>query len=108
MKIAHIGGTGKVGGKILEELLRRGHTVTVISRHPEIAPARTGVTGVRGDITEPKELAPLIKGHDAVISSAPFLPGSSSKLLDAVRKSGVRRYIASEERAHWKSLPESF
>jgi hypothetical protein len=30
--VAHIGATGKVGGRILEEVLRRGHTVTAISR----------------------------------------------------------------------------
>jgi putative NADH-flavin reductase len=94
MKVAHIGATGKVGSKILEELLRRGHGVTVISRHPEKALASSNIAAARGDITEPEQLAALLKGHDAVISSAPFLPGSSHKLLDAIHKSGVTRYIA--------------
>lgn len=94
MKVAHIGGTGKVGGKILEELLRRGHTVTVISRHPETAPASKNVSYSPGDITNPAALAPILRNHDAVISSVTFLPGSSPQLLDAVRKSGVKRYIA--------------
>lgn len=94
MKVAHIGATGKVGGKILEELIRRGHSITVISRHPEKAPAGKSVSSLRGDITDPYGLAPLLKGHDAVVSSATFLPGSSSKLVEAVRRSGVRRYIA--------------
>jgi putative NADH-flavin reductase len=94
MKVAHIGATGKVGGKILEELLRRGHRVTAISRHPEKALANSNVAAAGGDITEPEQLAALVKGHDAVISSAPFLPGSSHKLLDAIHKSGVTRYIA--------------
>ena len=94
MKIAHIGATGKVGRKILEELLRRGHVVTAISRHPENAAANAEVTARQGDIAEPDGLAALLKGHDAIISSAPFLPGSSLKLLEAVRKSGVKRYLA--------------
>jgi uncharacterized protein len=94
MKVAHIGATGKVGGKILQELLRRGHTVTVISRHPEKAPAGKNVNFSRGDITDPAALAPILRNHDAVISSATFLPGSSPQLLDAVRRSGVKRYIA--------------
>jgi uncharacterized protein len=94
MKVAHIGGTGKVGSKILEELLRRDHKVTVISRHPEKALPNSNVTAVRGDIAEPEQLAALLKGHDAIISSAPFLPGSSSRLLDAIHQSGVIRYIA--------------
>jgi uncharacterized protein len=94
MTIAHIGATGKVGGKILEELLRRGHTVTAISRHPEKAPTITSVTAAWGDVDDPDKLAALLKGHDAVISSAPFVPGSSAKLVDAIRQSGVKRYIA--------------
>ncbi len=94
MKVAHVGATGRVGGKILEELLRRGHTVTAISRHPEKAPVSPHVIAVKGDITDPDHLAAVLKGHDAVISSVTFLPGSSAKLLDAVRKSGVKRYIA--------------
>jgi putative NADH-flavin reductase len=94
MKVAQIGATGKVGGKILEELLRRGHRVTVIARHPEKAPPNPNITAARGDITEPVQLAALLKGHDAVISSAPFFPGSSQKLLDAIHASGVARYIA--------------
>jgi len=94
MNIAHIGATGKVGSKILEELLRRGHTVTAISRHPEKAPASAKVTAALGDIAEPEKLAAIVKGHEAVITSAPFLPGSSRKLLDAIHRSGVKRYIA--------------
>jgi putative NADH-flavin reductase len=94
VKIAHIGATGKLGGRILDELLRRGHTVTVISRHPEKAPLNARVTTSPGDIGYPDTLAPLLKGHEAVISSAPFEPGSSAQLVDAVRKSGVKRYIA--------------
>jgi uncharacterized protein len=93
MNIAHIGATGKVGSKILDELLRRGHTVTAITRHPKEA-AAPGVTFVGGDIAQPDRLAALLKGHDAIISSAPFQPGSSLRLLDSVHKSGVKRYIA--------------
>jgi putative NADH-flavin reductase len=94
MKIAHIGASGKVGSKILEELLRRGHTVTAISRHPEKLTARAQLSSTRGDINDPDGLALVVKGHDAVISSATFLPGSSPKLVDAIRKSGAKRYIA--------------
>jgi hypothetical protein len=94
MKIAHIGSSGKVGSKIREELLRRGHSVTAISRHPEATPPHDRVTTARGDITSPEALAPLLRGHDAIISSATFVPGTSHQLLDAVIQSGVKRYIA--------------
>jgi putative NADH-flavin reductase len=94
MKVAHIGSTGKVCSRILDELVRRGHTVTAISRNPEKAPRHAGVTAARGDVLDPDGLAAVVRGHEAVISSAPFIPGYSAKVLDAVRKSGVKRYIA--------------
>ncbi len=94
MNIAHIGATGKVGSKILEELVRRGHSVTALSRHPDKTPALKGVIGKHGDASDPDALAAVVRGHEAVISSAPFSPGTSAILLDAVHKSGVRRYIA--------------
>ena len=62
MKVAHIGATGKVGGKILEELLRRDHRVTVISRHPEKALPNPNITAARGDIAEPEQLAAQLLG----------------------------------------------
>jgi putative NADH-flavin reductase len=94
MRVAHIGSTGKVGSKIREELLRRGHTLTAISRHPENAPPHQHVKTAHGDITSPGTLAGVLKGHDAIISSVTFLPGSSRQLLDAVIQSGVKRYLA--------------
>jgi putative NADH-flavin reductase len=84
MKIALIGASGKIGTKIREELERRGHAVTAISRN----------SAVKGDVNSPQTLAKDLSGHDAVISSVTFFPGSSSLLVDAVTRSGVRRYIA--------------
>lgn len=93
MRIAHVGGTGKIGAKIVDELVRRGHTVTVISRRPTAGIVSDLVRTAPGDILSPESLAAALTGHDAVISSAPFIPGSSAGLLEAVRKSGVKRYI---------------
>jgi len=94
MKVAVIGGTGRIGSKITAELLQRGHTVTVIARNPEKAESGPNVKAVTGDVTDPGSVAALVRGHDAVISSAPFIPGISVQVLEAVRKSGVKRYIA--------------
>ena len=112
MNIAHIGATGKVGSKILAELLERGHSVTVIARNPEKAGADAKIKTVKGDMADPLALAALLKGHDAIISSAPFVPGSSGALLQAVTASGVKRYIcvggaASLEIAPGKTLRDS-
>jgi hypothetical protein len=94
MKVAHVGATGKVGSKILAELAQRGHSVTAISRHPQKTPAGAKITPALGDIADTDALASVIKGHDAVISSIPFSPGSSPRLVEAIHKSGVKRYIA--------------
>jgi putative NADH-flavin reductase len=85
MKIALIGASGKIGTKIQEELARRGgHSVTAISRN--------GPT--KGDVSSTDALAKLLAGHDAIISAVTFFPGSSQLLVDAVARSGVKRYIA--------------
>ena len=94
MKVALIGATGRIGSKITAELLRRGHSVSAIARNPEKAPSDANVTAVKGDLADPAGVAASVRGHDAVISSAPFNPGISAKVLEAVRKSGVKRYIA--------------
>jgi putative NADH-flavin reductase len=94
MKVALIGATGRIGSKITTELLGRGHSVTAIVRNPEKAPSQPNLKALKGDVTEPDSVAALVRGHDAVISSAPFIPGISVKVLEAVRKSGVKRYIA--------------
>lgn len=91
--IALIGASGKIGSKICAELLARGHRVTGIARHPEKVAAGAGVTAVAGSVEAPGDLAQLLKGHDAVISATPFTPGLIENLLEAVRKSGVKRFL---------------
>lgn len=94
MKVALIGATGRIGTKITAELLKRGHSVTAIVRNPEKAPDEPNLRALKGDVTDIDRAAALVRGHDAVISSAPFIPGISARVLETVRKSGVKRYIA--------------
>jgi uncharacterized protein len=93
MKIALIGATGNVGSRVLAELTRRNHTVTAIVRDPEKVPAQPGVTAKKGDVSDPQCLADLLKGHDAVISSVHFTATDPRELVEAVRVSGVKRYL---------------
>jgi putative NADH-flavin reductase len=92
-KVALIGASGKIGTKIAAELLSRGHTVTGIARHPDKIPALAGLTPETGDITAPAELAQVLKGHDAIIGATSFVPGETDKLFEAVRLSGVNRFL---------------
>jgi putative NADH-flavin reductase len=93
MKIALIGATGNAGTRILNELTRRGHTVTAIVRNPEKVPPHPQVTAKKGDAYDQPGLAALLKGHDAVISSVHFTASDPRKLIEAVRASGVKRYL---------------
>ncbi|MDV6169815.1 NAD(P)-dependent oxidoreductase [Flavobacterium sp. DG1-102-2] len=102
MKVAIIGATGFLGTSLVKEFASRGHEVTAIARNPsEDVPAN--VTLVKADIFDTGALADILKGHDAIVSAYnpgwtnpniynDFLKGSAS-LQEAVKKSGVKRYI---------------
>lgn len=93
MKIALIGASGNVGSRIVAELVRRGHQVTAIARHPERIAAGPNVTAAKGDVQDPDGLARLLVGHDAAVSSVMFLASDPAKLIAAAKTSGVPRYL---------------
>ena len=92
-KIALIGASGNAGARILKELSERGHAVTAIARNPEKIATLPQVTAVKGDVFDTDGLAALLKGHDAVISAVHFTASDPQRLIDAVRASGVKRYL---------------
>ncbi len=112
MKIAIVGATGNVGTRLVKEALSRGHQVTAIARDVSRAPAGKNLSAVSVDAADPKKLAAALKGHDAVISSLKFRGTKPETLIEAVRGSGVKRYLvvggaASLEIAPGKALLDS-
>jgi putative NADH-flavin reductase len=93
VKLALIGASGNVGSKILAEALSRGHEVTGIVRNPEKLPQHLKLTARRGDVFDADGLAKLLAGHDAVISSVHYTASDPTLLLQAVKASGVKRYL---------------
>jgi len=102
MKIAIIGATGFLGSKLVKEFSSRGHEITAISRNPS-DDVPENVTIVKADIFNTDALANILKGHDAIVSAYnpgwtnpdiydDFMKGSAS-LQQAVKQSGVKRYI---------------
>src|SRR6478609_11909091 len=100
MKIAIIGATGFVGSAILNELANRNHELTAIARNPK---TESNANWVAADIFDTNSLAEVLKGHDAIINAynpgwtnpniaEDFIKGSKS-ILEAVKKSGVKRFI---------------
>ena len=93
MHIALIGASGQVGTRLLAELLRRGHRVTGIARDVSGLAGRPGLVLKAGDANRPAQLAPLLAGHDAVVSAARFQSSDPQALIAAVKQAGVRRLM---------------
>ena len=93
MIVALIGIGGRVGSRLTTERLRRAHTVTGIDRSAVKIDPRPGVTIKQGDATQPTILAPLIEGHDAVLSASRFQTSDANALIAAVKKAGVKRLL---------------
>jgi uncharacterized protein len=103
MKIAIIGASGKIGSRIVAEALSRGHIVTGIARKPETGEKKANLNWVQADILERDDLAKVLNGHDAVISSFgidwhnpetfPLYSKAAQAILRAAKKAGVKRVL---------------
>ncbi|MGB3461342.1 NAD(P)-dependent oxidoreductase [Rhodanobacter lindaniclasticus] len=93
MKIALIGVTGRVGSRLLAELRRRGHHVTGIARDTGKLAGQPGLVLKNADADRPAQLAPLLTGHDAVLSALKFASTDAAALIAAVKQAGVRRLL---------------
>ncbi|MEF3082822.1 NAD(P)-dependent oxidoreductase [Luteimonas sp. SMYT11W] len=93
-RIALLGITGRAGSRIASELLARGHRVTGIARNTADTQAQAGLTLQSADASRADAIAPLLQGHDVVVSATRFDGGPTADvLLDAVRQAGVRRLL---------------
>ncbi len=103
MNITLIGATGFVGTPLLNELLSRGHAVTVLARDPAKLAARPGLTVRAGDARKSEDVAGAARGADAVVSAynpgwehpqlAETFTAGSRAILAGVRASGVQRLL---------------
>jgi putative NADH-flavin reductase len=93
MKIALIGASGNAGSRILAELSRRGHQVTAIARDASRIAAVPGAVAVSADLADVDGIADVLRGHHAVVSAVRFAASDPAKLIAAVERSGVRRYL---------------
>jgi NADH dehydrogenase len=109
MRVAIIGGTGFVGGYLVEALLDAGHEVRALVRPGSESKLQTGdsVETVSGDLSSTEALRELVGGCDAAIYNVGLLrefPGKGITFeqtqyqgvvdtIDAMRHSGVRRLL---------------
>ncbi len=92
-KIAIIGATGRAGSQLLEEALRRGHTVTALARNTGTLAARPGVTVKQVDALDANALQQAVSGNDVVISAAHFATLPASAVIGPVKNAGVKRLL---------------
>ena len=102
-KVAVIGATGFVAKQVVKELASRGYEVDAIARDSSKVEKADHVNPVDADVNNVEQLANLLKGDDAVISTFnagwtnpnlynDFLKGSRD-IEKAVEESGVKRFI---------------
>lgn len=100
MNVVVYGGTGHSGSEIVKELVRRGHTVTAVSRKVDSAEGQSGVTAKADDLSNVDAIAAIIKGADVVVSAyAPpmdqtdVLVDVTRREIEAVKKAGGPRLL---------------
>jgi uncharacterized protein len=116
MNIALIGATGGIGSRVLDEALRRGHTVTATSRDPaKKLPPRSGMTAKAVSTGDVAATAAVLRRHDAVVVSVKWNEADIHQVLDAIRNSGVKRclfvigagsLIRKDGRTHFEHMAE--
>jgi uncharacterized protein len=92
-KIAIIGATGNVGSRLLDEALRRGHTVTALARDTSKLASRENLIVKNVDALDANALTDALTGHDAVFSAARFATFPEPALVEPLRRAGVRRVM---------------
>lgn len=100
--IALLGGTGMVGGHILQRAIARGYPLRVLSRSPEkLDYLNNRITVVVGDARDPQVINTLLRGSDVVISAigpganapADLTTSVSRNVVAAMHDQGIQRYL---------------
>ncbi len=100
MVIALIGGTGRTGALVLDELLLRGHRVRALVRADGRVTEGSSVTTVVGDCRDRSTLRVLVEGADAVVSALgprgreeTLHRDTARALVATMPTAGVRRFV---------------
>jgi putative NADH-flavin reductase len=110
MRLALLGGSGRIGGHLLSWALESGHDVQALARDPQALaavrqPVAAGGPGslvaTAGDALDAAAVAEVIRGTDAVLSalgprgakSPDLLAGAARNITAGMARAGVRRLI---------------
>jgi putative NADH-flavin reductase len=101
MRLALLGGSGRIGSHVLTWARTAGHEVTVLARDPRSLPVATGVTVIVGQATDAATVAEAAAGADAVVSALgprgaktpALLATAAAATVTAMNKAGTRRLV---------------
>jgi putative NADH-flavin reductase len=103
MNIVIFGANGPTGRILTKQALAEGHTVTAVTRHPELFPLRNGLLRVmKGNVFDLSSVQEAVAGQDAVLSTlgVPFsrepisvYSQGAANIVHAMNQYGVRRLI---------------
>jgi len=102
MQILVTGGSGVVGVGTVTELLKRGHTVRLLSRHAtdDVRQWASGVTPMVGDVSDVASIRGAAEGCDAVLHVVGIVEESPPKVtFRRVNVEGTANIVAETERA---------
>lgn len=102
MKIAVFGASGRIGSRVINEALNRGHQVTAIVRHPEdYTEVRPNLGVAKGDIFNSQDVESGVFDNDVVVSAYNATRGAPPStisevavtLINGLKQAHVKRLI---------------
>ncbi|WP_136032058.1 NAD(P)-dependent oxidoreductase [Microbacterium sp. PF5] len=101
MKVAVLGGTGRTGSLLVDDLLERGQQVVMLVRDAKkAAMVADRVTLIEGDVRDPDAVARTIDGANAIASAlgpvgkdATLLRDTAGIVTSAMAEAHISRYV---------------
>jgi putative NADH-flavin reductase len=101
MRIALLGGSGRIGSHLLAWALRAGHDVTALARDPQSLAPADRLTVINGQATDQRAVTATVADADAVLSAlgprgavTPALLASAARnIVSGMANSGARRLV---------------
>lgn len=100
LKLAITGGTGFVGGRLIDLALAAGHEIRALTRRPQ--EPRNEVTWIEGALDDQASLERLVDGADAVIHVAGVINAPDPAGFEAGNITGTSNTLAVAEQAKVK------
>ncbi|WP_240345218.1 NAD(P)-dependent oxidoreductase [Flavobacterium sp. CLA17] len=101
IKIAVLGGGGRTGKYLVNQLLKQGFSVKILLRTPEdFTIQNSQIEIIKGDAVDENTIRLLLAGCQAVISTIGQRPGepmvasrATSNILKAMKEYSIKRYV---------------